>query len=344
MKRKIILALAGILLIIIIALYLIINPYYHFLTDTLKVSPLKTALGLEKIDTVNDQVNIVILGIGGGTHDGPNLTDSIIVTNYNFATNTLSTVGIPRDVWDDTLRDKINSAYAYGEAKQPGGGLKLAKAEIGAVVGLPVTYGVVISFDKFKQIIDYFGGVDIVVEHSFTDHEYPIDGKEDDPCGGDPNYACRYETITFEKGPIHLDGTTALKFTRSRHAEGSEGSDFARSRRQQIVMAALKDKVMAILKKHDVKELTNMYNAINPLIERDISNQEAAVIGRNIVTKKNFTQNNIAIPRNYFTVPAISVYGTYTLTPPDNNFDELHQFIQCALKDGDKKCAKSEDE
>jgi len=48
------------------------------------------------------------------------------------------------------------------------------------------------------------GGVDVNVEKSFTDTSYPA---ADD----------KYQTVTFQKGPAHMDGATALKYVRSRH-------------------------------------------------------------------------------------------------------------------------------
>ena len=42
-----------------------------------------------------------------------------------------------------------------------------------------------------------------------------------------------------------MDGALALKYIRSRHALGIEGSDFARSRRQQLVLEAVKNKILS---------------------------------------------------------------------------------------------------
>src|SRR5690349_1069076 len=42
-----------------------------------------------------------------------------------------------------------------------------------------------------------------------------------------------------------MDGETALTYVRSRHGSNGEGSDFARSRRQQKVILAVKDKVFS---------------------------------------------------------------------------------------------------
>lgn len=337
-KRVIILTL----LTLIVITFLIARPYYLFLTDTLGISPLKALISNGDLKTVNKSVNILILGIPGGSHDGPNLSDSINVVHYEFTTNKITIIGIPRDIWSDTLQDKINSAYSYGEMKQKGGGLKLAKAEVSGIVGLPIQYGVVISFDKFKELIDFLGGIDVTVEHSFTDHDFPVTGKENDLCGGDPDYRCRYETISFEKGVQRLDGMTALKFVRSRYAEGIEGSDFARNQRQQVVMSAIKNKILHQIKSLDIKTLTNLYNEGNKLLERDISNQEIAVIVKNAFLKKNIIQKNLPLSVDLFEVPsAEDYYGKYVLIPPNNDFGPIKKYIECVIKTGDeKKCYK----
>jgi anionic cell wall polymer biosynthesis LytR-Cps2A-Psr (LCP) family protein len=51
-------------------------------------------------------------------------------------------------------------------------------------------------------------------------------------------------TVSFKKGPQHMDGKTSLTFVRSRRGTNGEGSDFARSRRQQKVLMAVKEKVL----------------------------------------------------------------------------------------------------
>ncbi|NTU46571.1 LCP family protein [Candidatus Roizmanbacteria bacterium] len=332
MRTKLIAAFLLIFGLLLGGSYFTLKPYYDFATQTLAISPLKTLLP-STVKTINNQMNILVLGIAGGDHDGPNLSDSITVAHYDFTTNTLTTIGIPRDMWSDTLKEKINAAYAIGEAIQKGGGLKLAKAEVGALLGLPISYGVVINFSSFEKLIDYLGGIDIVVEHSFTDRQFPITGKENDLCGGDLTYGCRYETLQFNKGVNHMNGETALKFTRSRHAEGSEGSDFARSNRQQLVLQAVKEKILSVVKTKDLKKIIPLYTTINSLVERDISNQDGVFIAKNIVLKKNFTQVHLTIPQNALYVPSYDDYdGKYVLVPQDKDSKNFHQLVTCLIQ------------
>lgn len=320
-------------ILIIIVLILIAKPYYTFLTKTAGISLWRTFFTDGDLQTVDDTVTILLLGIPGGTHDGPLLSDSITVLHYDFKKNTVVTIGIPRDVWSVTLQDKINTAYSYGEEKQKGGGLKLAKAEVAGIIGHPVQYAVVISFAKFEQLIDFLGGIDFVVEHSFTDKEFPIPGREDDLCDGDEEYRCRYETLSFQKGPTHMDGSTALKFVRSRHAEGAEGSDFARSRRQQLVMSALKDELIGRMKSLRIGQISALYNELDKLIERDISNQQGARVAKNIALNKSLSQHSVSLPESMFIVPqADEYYGKYVLIPQDNDFTTVHSYIKCVME------------
>lgn len=48
-----------------------------------------------------DKVNILITGIGGGDHDGANLTDTILFASLHPEGKTLSLLSIPRDLYVD---------------------------------------------------------------------------------------------------------------------------------------------------------------------------------------------------------------------------------------------------
>lgn len=189
------------------------------------------------------RTNFLLLGMAGGNHDGSDLTDTIIFASLNKSTGDTLLISIPRDLWIPSLRAKINTAYHYGEEKQPGkGGFILAKSAISEAIDQPVDYIALIDFSVFAKAIDTVGGLDITVDRTFVDSKYPIPGQEADPC--EP---CRYETVKFEQSLQHMDGATALKFVRSRNAEGDEGTDFARSQRQVKVIRAFEKKFLSRL-------------------------------------------------------------------------------------------------
>src|SRR3989344_5042167 len=194
------------------------------------------------LDSTNNRTNFLILGIRGEGSDSPDLTDTMLVLSYSHSKKTFTLISIPRDLWVSSLKTKINSVYHYGQFREPnGGGIKLVESAILETLGLPIHYTAVIDFSLFREAIDLVGGIDIEVVTGFTDTQFPIQGKED----AFPQSE-RYETISFQAGPTHLDGPTALKFVRSRHAQGEEGTDIARDRRQQLVISALKQKVFTI--------------------------------------------------------------------------------------------------
>lgn len=193
------------------------------------------------LPTHSGRTNFLLLGVAGGDHEGKDLTDTIIFASLDAHTGDTALISIPRDLWVPSIRAKINTAYHYGEKRQPGGGgYLLAKSSTSEVIGQPVDFVILIDFSGFAKAVDAVGGVDIQVDNSFTDTKFPIPGKETDPC--EP---CRYETITFTAGLQHMDGVTALKFVRSRQAEGDEGTDFARSKRQEKLISAFKQKIVS---------------------------------------------------------------------------------------------------
>src|SRR3989344_780980 len=60
------------------------------------------------------RINILLLGIGGKGHDGPDLTDTVILASVDKEGSDVVLVSIPRDLWAPSIKAKINHAYAYG--------------------------------------------------------------------------------------------------------------------------------------------------------------------------------------------------------------------------------------
>lgn len=187
------------------------------------------------------QVNILLLGIGGEGHDGPYLTDTMIVAQIRPDIGEVSLISVPRDYWVQMPcaadQEKINAAFSEGYLKNhdwnEAGQCAILAAE--HLTGLQIPYFTELDFSGFQTAIDQVGGVDVTVDRTFTDYSYPNDATN----GYLP-------PLTFTAGPQHMDGTTALEFARSRHAAGIEGSDFARSQRQQKIIEAFKEKALKL--------------------------------------------------------------------------------------------------
>jgi anionic cell wall polymer biosynthesis LytR-Cps2A-Psr (LCP) family protein len=221
------------------------------------------------------RTNIVILGTGGDGHEGPDLADTIIFVSIKLDTGKTTLISIPRDLWVPSLRAKINTAYHYGFEKQAtAGGLLLAKSAVSESLEQPVHYAIKVDFSVFVRAIDLMGGLDVNVDRGFTDRMYPIPGKESDPCDGDPETKCRYEVISFASGPQHMDGQTALKFVRSRHSDDSqEGTDFARSKRQEKIISAIRSKLLSVKNLKNSEIYKALYRLIRESVITDITSE-----------------------------------------------------------------------
>lgn len=318
---------------------------------------------IELHQTKDSRVNLLILGIGGGKHEGPNLTDTIIFTTIDPRNKKLTLVSVPRDLWVPDLKQKINYAYASGEAKQDGGGLILAKAVVEKILKQQVDYSIRIDFNGFIKAVDMIGGLDVAVENTFDDYEYPISGKEEDPCDrteeeildlteqiatgsatGQEAFPCRYEHLHFDKGPMHMDGETALKFVRSRHAEGIEGSDFARSQRQEKIIASFKDKVLSVDTFLNPVKVVSLVSILKDSIDTDIKQEEYADFIKLAKKMKGATVSSAVVdagdedsgrPGILMNPPISEEYkNTWVLIPRMGNgrYAEIQEYVKCQIE------------
>jgi LCP family protein required for cell wall assembly len=282
------------------------------------------------LQATNNRINILILGVAGGVHEGPDLTDTMIVTSVSKEKPSIALLSIPRDIWSDTLKDRINSAYHYGEEKKVGGGKVLAKAIVEDVTGLVIHYVVIVDFSQFERLIDVVGGIDIVVPKGFTDTKYPISGKENDDCEGDVTFACRYETIQFPTGSQHMDGVTALKYVRSRHAEGDEGTDFARGARQQDIIVALKEKILKTQPWFHLNVAKQLLQVTDQATDTDMTIGEQVTLGKYLLGIGSEAIHKISIEPLLVNPPSW-MYGRYVLVP-ETDFETIHDFIKKGLE------------
>lgn len=313
-----------------------------------------------QLKKTDGSVNILLLGIGGGKHDGPDLTDTIMYANVNQTKNKVTLVSIPRDLWIPDISEKINTAYAIGNNKQKDGGLILAKAVVSKVINQQIDYAFVIDFAGFVKAVDLVGGLDIIVDRTFDDYEYPVEEKYDDLCNHTLDEAtkliatesatvvfpCRYEHIHFDKGLLHMDGEHALKFVRSRNATNEEGTDFARSRRQQKVISAFKDTIFSLQTILNPIKVANLYGVLSDNIHTDIPNSELddfiklaqKMKGAKMYSTVIDAQDKTKGKKGLLVNPALTDFdGKWVLIPRLGNgkFSEIENFVSCTLSSSD---------
>jgi anionic cell wall polymer biosynthesis LytR-Cps2A-Psr (LCP) family protein len=246
----------------------------------------------------------------------------------------MNTLGIPRDLWDPEIKDKVNSIYTYALEQEKTDPYTYVKHKFDGLLQTQTDYVAVIDFNDFEQLIDLIGGIQVHIDTGFVDTQYPKDGFENAECQPfDPDFGCRYETLVFRAGDQHLNGKVALKFVRSRHAQGDEGTDFARSRRQQLVIGAIRTKLTEILRKRDFNTLTRVLTFMDQKIKRDISNTESLALARTLLLSGKTTQVvGHALDESIFEVPAQDEYeGRYVLIPKDDDLESLQRMVKSKL-------------
>lgn len=304
-----------------------------------------------QLKSTNGKTNFLILGIDKRsnvpyTYVGPSgrqenngfLSDTVIVASVDLDTKKTSLISIPRDTWVSipgwnnfpASEGKINSAYSLGDTySYTGGGLKLAEKVVSKHLGVPIHYGVRVDFEGFTKAIDTLGGIDIVVERTFDDYKYPVEGRETTNCTGG-GYYCRFEHIHFDKGKTHMNGETALKYARSRSGTNGEGNDFARARRQQKVIQATLKNSLSIKNLLDPVKINRFFRDFGETVETDfeIASVPALVKLAKEVDFKTMRTFVLDTSSGLMHTPSPNLYGGAYVIVPKNGWDEVRAKIK----------------
>ena len=337
-KTLIIIGLAIFLAFIIFQI--IINKYYEKI-----YKPKNISQNLIKKIEEKKVFNILLLGYAGGTHQGTYLTDTMMLAHIDMANKKAVLISIPRDVWvkiptktKDSFHSKINTVFQMGmfpedyanlDSKyiKKGHETTLISYVISQITGYVPDYFVSIDFDGFIKAIDVLGGVEINVESGFEDKRYPITGKETDLCGKEESefeelekiatespeiaYPCRYETLKFEAGLQNMDGETALKFSRSRYSS-QNGGDFERAKRQQLLLEAVKDKIISV---GFIPKIIPLLDELSSHIKTDISLEQMQKFLSKAKNANNYKIKRLVITDNDYLDTSKSEDGQFVLIP-----------------------------
>jgi LCP family protein required for cell wall assembly len=220
------------------------------------------------------RTNFLVYGM---TKDGLR-TDSIMLISYYWKQKKLVTLNIPRDlyVYDGYENAKMGEVYAYALARQPRNAQypdQYVAQVISKEYGIPINYWVQFNMQGEVDFINAIGGINIDAPDSFTDCQYPTWDYSGyiRPC---PH---------FNAGPQHMNGDTALIYSRSRHSlDNNEGTDFARSKRQQLVIQA----VMTNLKSQGVignlAQVSKYLNILGNNLTTNMSTEQMITFGTDI--------------------------------------------------------------
>lgn len=254
---------------------------------------LLTRLHAATVDYPDTILNILILGTHG------TLTDTIMLASVNPELRTMTLISVPRDLYVNGR--KINEFYTRF-------GVEKLKEVLGKITGLSVDKYVVVNLDSFVEAVDVLGGLTIEVAANLYDTQYP--GANDS-----------YTIFLVEKGIHKMDGEMALKYARSRKST----SDFDRAKRQQQVLEAFRDKVLALNLVNDVNKAVKLAKDILLHMDSDIDVFEV-LSWLDKYRNFQFERNNVLSTQN-FLYSTFNQRGQYILLPNDSTYAAVKEYI-----------------
>ncbi len=272
-----------------------------------------------------DRVNALVLGIGGAGHDGPNLTDTMILVSYQPSTKKVALVSIPRDLSVNVPgygEVKINAINAYAEERKKGSGAEETAKAVASVLNQPINYWVRIDFSGFEKAINTVGGIDVTIDRSFVDQNFPTGDGSD-----------TVKTISFAAGMKHMNGETALEFARSRHGSNGEGSDFARSKRQEKIIVALRDKLLSAGTLLNPITVESLFSTFRGSVATNLAAWEVLRMTDTFSGIKTSDIKNMVMSDSNVLVPMITSAGAFVLVPKNNDWQIVKKFVADAFTD-----------
>jgi LCP family protein required for cell wall assembly len=206
-----------------------------------------------------EPINILLLGSDRRPGESwQTRSDAIIVVRLEPATQRVALLSLPRDLIVTIPgygQARINGATVYGEMyPELGGGIELARQTVSQLLGIRINHVVRADFNAFVTAVDAIGGIDIDVEQELYDPQYPT-------------MDFGYMVAHFLPGRQHMDGATALIYSRIRHMD----SDYARGRRQQQVILGILQRVREQNLLGQVQMLADLSTALRDDIQTDLS-------------------------------------------------------------------------
>lgn len=185
------------------------------------VRPIGDTRGVDPIPQPENQITIMLLGSDQRDPGRIGRTDTMVLVTINTDDDTVNVTSFPRDLYvyiPDWKEQRLNAAFAHG-------GFSVLQNTLSYNFGFEPDYYILVNFWAFEYFVDDLGGFYINVPRKICDD------------GG-----AYYERHCVYPGTKHMDGKEALWYVRSRETS----NDFDRNYRQQLVLGALLDRMLAL--------------------------------------------------------------------------------------------------
>jgi LCP family protein required for cell wall assembly len=235
------------------------------------------------------RVNILLLGLDYSTERATRdmtqkLTDTMILVTIDPISQTIGAMSIRRDLWVNIPEgfgyDKINTAYAKGEANNlPGGGPGLAVETVENFLGVDINYYAEVNLDTFVKLIDEIQGVKITLNSRML-----------------ADWNGSGDRFWIEAGTYTMPGQYALAYARCRKDCGDDTGDVGRGGRQMEVVKAIRDRILDFnMLPTLISHAPALYNEISSGVKTNMSLDQAIQLMSLMVKipRDNMTTYNI---------------------------------------------------
>jgi LCP family protein required for cell wall assembly len=260
---------------------------------------------------------MIVLGIGADSRDNNylyGLADAIRVARIDFTVPAVSVLSLPRDLWVEIpeIADhygidhgKLNQAYLYGNPGMgyydgPGAGPGLLARTLDLNYSLRADHYGAVNMQTFVRLVDAVGGIDLYLDQA-------VDGRPVDDKTEDMGY--------FRAGAHHMDGQTALRFSRIRKTDNA----FRRDDRQTQVLCALKNK---LLSPEVITDIPEIIAAFQGSVQTDLSPAQLASL---VCLGPMIRAENLrfaSLPEELLTQTR-NAEGSFVLLPDEEQLGEL---------------------
>ncbi|MDQ5971849.1 MAG: LytR family transcriptional regulator [Patescibacteria group bacterium] len=282
------------------------------------------------------RINILLLGRGGDGHEGPDLTDTLLVASIDPISKEAGLVSIPRDMWvkpAGASYTKINAVYANAKYKVQDGkkipnqaqeaekaGQAAIEKTVEDTLGIPIHYHVMVDFEAFRKSIDTVGGVDINVKNQLYDPSVAWENN--------------WNPLIAAVGQQKFNGNKALLYVRSRH--GSARGDFDRAERQREMLVALKDKVLSLGTFGNPVKVSQLLDAFGDHVETNFGSGEVMKlynIAKQIPSNKVVSVGLADPPNDFITTDMVAGQSVVVPKAGIGDYAAIQSYIRNTLKD-----------
>jgi hypothetical protein len=185
---------------------------------------------------------------------------------------------------------------------------------VAQITGLHIDYWVGVDFKAFRDLVNALGGVRVNIPVALDDPYYP-----------------RGETtgmthIHFNAGWQQLNGEQALEYARSRETT----SDFDRSKRQQLIMLAVRQKALSL---NAIPRLFDLLGALRDNVRTNLKPAEMRQLADLAAQLKERDIRHIGVDTTTLLRNTVSGDGQYILVPLDPSYASLQHYLASVLPD-----------